>query len=203
MQGKFLVIEGLDGSGKTTQIQFILAWLKQQGLKVYLTDEPSKIGFKNLIKKQLVGLKRKIDDAFVDALLFTADRRIHLQLEILPALNNHDVVISDRYYHSTFAYQGTQGLDLSWLIELNRFARKPDLTIIFDVPAEIALERLRGGKRIRLDKYEKLEFLKRLRQNYLKLPKVLKEKIVVIDSSGTIEQTFDDVKKVIERELRI
>jgi dTMP kinase len=201
MKGKFLVIEGIDGCGKGTQIKFLARWLRAKGLKVCLTDEPS--GLKKLIKI-FVSEQTRLNDPVLDALLFTADRAFHINTEIVPALKRSDVVISDRYYHSTFAYQSTQGLDIKWLKEINRFALRPDLTIIFDVPADVAVSRiLKDGRRKSFDKFEKLAFLKKLRSSYLKLPKRLKEKIVIISANRQPQEIFADVKAVIQKQLKI
>jgi len=196
MPGKFIVMEGIDGSGKSSQVEFLINWLKQNNIKYYLTDEPSTKGLRDMIKK-LVSDKTKLDDASLDALLFTADRRFHILTEILPELENNEFVICDRYYHSTYTYQQTQGMDLNWLISINKYAIKPDLTLIFDVPAEVAVKRIEKSGRDVIDKFEKAEFLEKLRKNYLKLPEQLDEKIIIIDSNRTKEEIFEDVKKII------
>lgn len=195
----FLVFEGIDGCGKTTQIKLVKKWLKSRGLKVFLTDEPWKKGLRDLIKKKLIGRKSKWNYPVVDALLFAADRIIHINEEIIPALRKYDVVICDRYYHSSLAYQSAQGLDLRWIKEINKFALKPDLTIIFDVPAKVAIRRIMKTRNSR-DKYEVPKFLEKTRKQYLKLPKFLKnERIVVVDGTKKKEEVFEEVKKEISK----
>ena len=202
MRGKFLVIEGIDGCGKSTQVKMLTEWLGKNNIPFFLTKEPSEKGFRKIIK-ELVSDKTKIDDPALDALLFTADRKLHIDTEIKPALEEGKIVISDRYYHSTFAYQQTQGLELEWLREINRFALKPFLTIIFDVPAEISVERLsKDSTRKSFDKFEKSEFLSKLRENYLKLVQELKEeKIIIIDTNKAPELIFEELKGIMTREL--
>jgi len=204
MKGKFLVVEGLDGSGKSTQLKLIAKALRKNGYKVFVTDEPWKNGLRDLIKKKFVSKKSTIDDGIVDALLFTTDRRMHVTSEIIPQLNKNDVVVCDRYYHSTLAYQSTQGVDPKWLIEINKFAPKPDLTLLYDVSPSKSLKRIIKEKRSKVDKFEKLSFLKKLRKNYLKLPELLKkEKIVIINANKSINSVFEDTKRAIRKELKL
>lgn len=204
MKGKFLVVEGPDGSGKSTQLKLIVNVLRKNGYRVFVTDEPWKNGLRDLIKEKFVSKKSSIDDGIVDALLFTTDRRMHVLLEIIPQLKKNDVVVCDRYYHSTLAYQSTQGVNSKWLMEINKFALKPNLTLLYDVPPSISLRRIIKEKRTRVDKFEKLSFLKKLRKNYLKLPKMLKkERIIVINANKPIDAVFANTKKSIRKELKL
>jgi dTMP kinase len=196
MVGKFLVIEGCDGSGKTSQIKRLVEWLKEENIDFYLTDEPSEKGLRTLIKS-VVSSETKIDDGPLNALLFTGDRRFHILTEVQPEMDKGKLVISDRYYHSTFAYQSSEGMDLDWLININKFSIKPDLTIIFDVPAEVSMERIMTDQRKQFDKYEKLEWLSKIRQSYLKLSEKLDEKIIIIDATRSKDEVFEDVKKAV------
>ncbi len=201
MVGKLIVMEGLDGSGKSTQTKLLVEHLKKKGFQVHLTNEPSDKGLRKIIK-DTISTKSKIDDPILDALLYTSDRRFHLKSEILPLLEQNFIVISDRYYHSTFTYQQAQGLDLDWLIDINKFSLKPNLTIIIDSNPEKALERISKENRQNIAKFEKLEFLKKLRGNYLNLPEKLKdEKIIIIDGDRPREEVFGDIKKIVERHL--
>jgi dTMP kinase len=201
-KGLFLVIEGMDGSGKSTQSQLLFDYLKNKKYDVILTFEPTdeKIG-KMLTEFYL----KKVDMPIVDAFLFSADREEHLKTVVIPALNQGKIVISDRYYHSTFSYQATQGLDLSWLIDMNKFFMKPDLTIIVDSSPERCIERIEIDKKRKIEdrvKFEKIEFLKKLRNNYLKLPGTLKdEKIIVINGDRSREEVHQDIIKEVSRLL--
>src|SRR3990170_7023345 len=100
MKGKFIVFEGPDGSGKTTQSRLVANALRKRGYRVFVTSEPWKKGLRNLIKNRFLSKNAKLNDGVIDALLFTADRRIHILLEIIPMLKKYDIVLSDRYYHS-------------------------------------------------------------------------------------------------------
>ena len=126
--------------------------------------------------------------------MFVADRKHHLQHYILPNLERGIEVLSDRYKHSTLAYQQTQGIDLNYLLQLHQGLLIPDLTLIFDCPAETAFTR--RGKAGATDVFDKdLQFQENLRKNYLHLSQSLPgEKIVIIDGSRTIEETFAQVK---------
>ncbi len=204
MRGKFIVIEGSDGTGKSTQLKLLVRFLRKKKYKVFVTDEPWKGGLRNLIKEKFIAKNSKINDGIMDTLLFTTDRRFHVLAEIIPQLKKNDFVICNRYYHSTLAYQRVQGADIKWLMEINRFSLKPDLTLIYDVPPSVSLHRIMKDNRKKIDKFERFNFLKRLRLNYLKLPKLLrKERIIIIDANKPVEKVFEDTKKVIKKELKL
>lgn len=195
----FIVFEGIDGSGKTTQAQLTYKWLKKRGINVILTHEPtdSKYGKKiksiiydNVIKQRIPNLKKVL------LKLYTKDRIWHINNIILPMLKQ-GYVISDRYYYSTLAYQLD---DNEWKNYLKRFRRlKPDITFIVDTPARIALKRIRNRSKNKAI-FEKLEFLEKVRKKYLNL-KQLDENIVVLDGRKSIENIFKDVKKEISKML--
>jgi dTMP kinase len=201
-RGFFIVVEGMDGSGKSTQTQILFKHLKQELGDVIFTFNPTSGPIGKLLTEQY--LKHK-DLPTVDAFLFCADRAEHVKEVILPALENKMVVVCDRYYHSTLAYQQTQGLPLQWLIEMNSKFPKPDLTIFVDVPPEVCMERMEKdpAEKRKPDnrmKFEKLEFLKKLRVNYLQLPNALKnEKIVIIDGNRSMEEVHADIVKEVEK----
>jgi dTMP kinase len=201
-KGLFIVFEGIDGSGKTTQSKLLFDFLLKKRKKVIWTKEPTKGNIGSLLTNKYL---KDTDLPFVDALLFAADREEHLKTEVIPALNQGKIVISDRYYHSTLAYQQAQGLELKWLLQLNKNFIKPDLTVIIDVEPEIAMVRIKLDKKRKIEerkKFEKLEFLKKVRKNFLDLPKILKdEKIVVIDGNEEKEKVFKNVLKEIKKNL--
>lgn len=127
--------------------------------RAVLTHEPTEEIGSLLSRKYL----KEVDLPIVGAFLFCADREEHLKTVVIPALKEGKVVISDRYYHSTLAYQQAQGLDLNWLLELNKFFVKPDLTIIIYVEPEMAVERIEKDKKRKIEdrkKFEQIEFLK-------------------------------------------
>ncbi len=160
MRGKFIVLEGIDGSGTTTQSELLVSALRQDGIKASRTREPSDGPVGLLIRQVLTGkivLPRGANESVemdsrsgwsTMALLFAADRMDHVGREIEPALARGEWVISDRYVGSSLAYQsltapGEVVEALGWIANLNRFAAKPDLTVVLDVPADAAEARRR------------------------------------------------------------
>jgi len=167
-RGKFLVIEGLDGSGTTTQMDFLTASLRQRGLPVHATCEPSKGPIGALIRQALSGrlclnAKGQALSPGTLALLFAADRDDHLEAEIKPALANGHWVVSDRYLLSSLAYQSLS-LSTEWIMALNQHALLPDCTVFLKIEPKLAAERMRVRHQAEL--YEALEIQKKVAQNY-------------------------------------
>lgn len=180
----FIVVEGIDGCGKTTQAKLLADWLQATGRDVLLTAEPTRGRIGRFLREVLSG-KTAIDPRTL-ALLFTADRYEHLNSEIEPALRNNRIVVSERYYHSTICYQAAQGIPWKWLIDLNKFARKPDYTFLVDVPPRESVKR----KTLR-EIFEEEEFLEKVRDNYLKLDR----EVVRIDGRQKPEKVFGEIKR--------
>jgi dTMP kinase len=180
MKGAFICIEGLDGCGKTTQAKLLAKKLSASHGAVY-TAEPSRGKIGNYIRNSyLYGEKRL--SIVLEALLFAADRIEHLENEVIPALNEGRLVISDRYVYSSLAYQGAAGLSLEWIEKVNEHALKPDLAVFVDVDLETVMRRLKTRKSV----MEKAETLKKVRDVYLKF--VAKGELVRIDgNSGKAE----------------
>jgi dTMP kinase len=137
--GLFLVVEGIDGAGTTTQARRLCEALQGQKIECHLTREPSDGPIGRLLREILAG-EHQPNDATSLGLLFAADRADHLQREIEPALAEGKVVISDRYYHSSLAYQGSEE-DRGWIATLNQRARTPDCTFFLEVDPEVAAQR--------------------------------------------------------------
>ncbi|MBW1809612.1 MAG: dTMP kinase [Deltaproteobacteria bacterium] len=183
---KFIVIEGIDGAGTTTQSQLLVDWLVTRGRKCSLTAEPSRGPVGLLLRQILSGRTIVVNDDGghrpihndVIALLFAADRIDHLDSEVLPLLDKSINVVSDRYYHSSLTYQSLSG-DLSWIGTLNSRARTPDVTYLLDVPADQAATR-RHRVRSFDEIYEVLETQKKLEVAYRSLPELLKDEVIVI-----------------------
>ena len=178
--GMFIVLEGIDGAGKSTQAKLLAQWFEKRGYEVVLTKEPTDTPFGKLIRKLvLIGGKEGIIDGArisheAEALLFAADRAEHVHKLIKPSLEQGKVVISDRYFYSSLAYQWARGLDLEWLVDLNRFAVRPDLVILLDLPVRESMNRINGRKiKTEFDKIAELQ--RRVRENYLKLVKRFEE----------------------------
>jgi dTMP kinase len=161
-RGVFIVIEGLDGSGKTTQAN-ILAKKLSENYKVLCTAEPSEGKIGAFIREGCLYEEKRLPTE-AEALIFAADRIEHMQNEIQPALAEDKIVICDRYIYSSLAYQGSTGLSLDWIKTINARALEPDFSIFIDVPAERVLERLQRKKSV----METLETQQKVREIYLK-----------------------------------
>lgn len=196
----FIVLEGIDGSGKGEMKTRLVAYLRGKGYDVLDTAEPTSGQYGKKIREML---KSGVDPhehatEFLD--LFVKDRDEHLKLTVEPHLAKEGFVVSDRYYYSTIAYQHVQGLSFEVVIDKNKSFIKPDLMILLDLPVDVALSRVdvRGeGKEV----FEKKEFLEKLRQAYLDLREKLEDNIVVIDASVSKEDVFESIKKEVDKFL--
>jgi dTMP kinase len=150
-RGRFIVLEGLDGAGTTTQARWLVEQLAARGAVAHLTREPSDGPIGRLLREMLGGGHAPPGGAMIGqdtfGLLFAADRMDHLQREIEPVLAAGGVVVSDRYYHSSLAYQGT-GAERAWITTLNQRARRPDLTIFLRVAPDVAARRRHAAGRV-------------------------------------------------------
>ena len=196
----FITLEGPEGSGKTTQIELLAAWLGEQGYDVVLTREPGGTGIGTQIRGVLHDPANTAMAATAEILLYSADRAQHVAEFITPFLAEGKIVISDRYYDSTLAYQGYgRGLDLEALQAITAFATgglKPDLTLYLDIAPEKGLERRQtgGGEWNRLDA-EALEFHQRVREGYLELIEQEPERWVVVDADGSVEEVQEEIRE--------
>jgi dTMP kinase len=161
-KGAFIVIEGLDGSGKTTQAKLLAAKLKKSHNAVF-TAEPSRGKIGKFIRNSILYDETRSLPS-VEALLFAADRLEHVKNEVLPAMEQGHLVVSDRYLYSSLAYQGSAGLSLDWIETINQHALKPDLALFIDVAPETVLMRLKRKKSV----METLETQQKVREVYLK-----------------------------------
>lgn len=195
MRGKFITFEGADGSGKTTQIEMIKKYLENQGKEVLLTREPGGSDLGNKIRDILLHYDGEVD-SLAELLLYMADRAQHVKKVILPALLEGKTVLCDRYTDSSVSYQGyARGLDIERIMKLNNIATdglEPDLTIVFDVETQTAIQRV-GDIKDRLEQ-EGIEFHKKLRYGYLELAKKFPERIKVVDANLSIQEVFEQVK---------
>ncbi|MCW4000316.1 MAG: dTMP kinase [Candidatus Bathyarchaeota archaeon] len=178
-KGVFLVIEGLDGSGKTTQATLLAEKLIEK-YAVWLTAEPSRGKIGTFIRDCCLYEQTRLPTE-AEALLFAADRIEHMYSEIKPALDAGKLVICDRYVYSTLAYQGSAGLSLDWIKTTNARALQPDFSIFIDVPPQRVIERLQRKKSV----METLETQQKVREVYLKY--VEKGELIRID--GDREKT--------------
>lgn len=203
MSGSFIVIEGIDGAGTTTQTRLLCEWLEEQGENVLRTHEPLKedMHIGQIIKDHLL---QDDDDHSPEAiaLAFAADRLVHLEDIINPAVKDGKIVVSDRYYHSSMVYQPEHGADLDWVKEINKHARKPDLTVIVDVPAKESIRRQQdrdGGESSII--FENLDFQKNVREGYIELEEILDENLYIVDGKRSIEKVQEDVREIVRKEI--
>ena len=180
--GGFLVaIEGIDGSGKTTQAQLLAKFCEENRLAHVVSKEPTKGIYGRLIRDSALRGRMSVDEE-IEAL--DKDRREHVENLIAPALRDEKIVILDRYYFSTAAYQGAHGADADWILSENeKFAPQPDLLIVLDVPPEIGLERIRN-RGDEPNKFETMESLERARAIFRHIDRPYKS---LIDASAGIE----------------
>jgi dTMP kinase len=180
----FIVLEGIDGCGKSTHAKLLADWLKDGGRDVLLTSEPTDGKVGRLVREILSG-RAEVDPRTL-ALLFTADRVEHVR-EIREAQDAGKAVISDRYYYSTVAYQAAQGVDRKWLMELNRFAPAPDVVVLLDVEAAAGAARAKSG-----EIFERKEFLDKVRVEYRKF-----RTMKVVDSSRPQTDVQGDIRSLV------
>lgn len=190
----FIAVEGIDGCGKSTTVKEIARFLKSKGHDIMLTAEPTAMAtgvlIRQFLKEERISplLQHKL------ALMFAADRIEHLEKEVLPALSNGKTVITDRYLFSSVAYQSLS-LPYDWVLDLNRFARLPDLLVFIDASVDIALSRItsRGAEK---EIFEKREILENIKLNY---DKVLSEfsgrlKLVKLNGELPADKIYGDVE---------
>jgi dTMP kinase len=190
--GKLVVLEGIDGSGTTTQTARLAAVLRDRGLSVHATREPSTGPIGRLIR-EILAHQHGDPDALTMGLLFAADRADHVAREIGPELARCQVVISDRYDHSSLAYQG-EGAAFDWVRTLNSKVRRPDLTILLALPAEVAAARRAAAGRPD-ELYDAVETQRRVVQGYERVVATLgaSERIEVLDGTRSVEALAADV----------
>jgi dTMP kinase len=201
----FIALEGIDGSGKSTQVKLLKEKLEQAGLKVYTTAEPTESPIGKIIRN-IFTHKMGADHRTI-AGLFVADRMHHLLDEtegIIKMLNDGYAVISDRYYFSSYAYQGVH-VDLDWVIQANSLSAnllRPDLNVFIDISPEISIERLKKG-RTSIELYETLENLQNVRDKYFEVMELLKseENIFVTDGNRSPEAISNAIWEKISADI--
>ena len=200
----FITFEGPDGSGKTTQARMLADYLESQGYPVLCTREPGGTEISEQIRQVILSTHNKSMRNETEVLLFSAARAQIVAELIRPALAQDKLVICDRYYDSTYAYQGYGlGLDLKSLRAITQFATGglvPDRTFYVDVPVELGLQRRHRGETNRLD-LKNVEYHTRVRNGYLELVQAEPQRFTLIDGSGTVEQVQTQIRARMMTEL--
>ncbi|NDV19821.1 dTMP kinase [Pseudodesulfovibrio sp. JC047] len=205
----FITFEGIEGTGKSTQITKIKDYYESLGKTVFLTKEPggSRVGTE--LRKMLLHVDNKDITPITELFLYLADRAQHIEQVIRPALDAGDVVLCDRFADSTIVYQGYgRGLDTTILKQLNEVAVNglwPDLTVVLDIDPEIGLKRatlrnIEDGKAKEEGRFEAehLSFHNRIREGYLTWAALNHDRMEVVDASATPDEVFEKIKAVLE-----
>jgi len=203
--GKFITLEGPDGSGKSTIINLISDYMKQKGIEFTVTREPGGTLIGEEIRDIIIDNKNTNMGAETEALLFAAARGQHIHEKIIPALNDGKIVISDRFLLSSLAYQGVgRDLGIERVKMINDFGLRgiyPDLILFFHVDPEVTLERktdVMGGDRL---EQEGVEFHKKVYQGYMDLLKKYPKNVIIIDATKTVDEVFSQSIHEIEKLL--
>ena len=183
-RGKFIAIEGLDGSGTTTQTTLTVSYLDKLGFKAFATKEPTDNVIGGMIRGALSGVY-KLPSASLQ-LLFSADRGHHLNRVIEPIISKGNIVVSDRYCWSTVAF-GSVDLDRNWLLNLQRYFLVPDLTILLKVPVAECIRRI-SLSRYDLELFEEKEKLAKVWRTYIWLAKKFSNSVAIVDGTDSTEE---------------
>ncbi|MDD3985358.1 MAG: dTMP kinase [Methanobacterium sp.] len=186
----YICLEGIDGSGKSTQMEILMKWLDECGHEILRVFEPTDSQTGNLIRKMLQN-PNATNENFQKALtlLFAADRIILME-KIQEAEDKGKIILTDRCFYSSMVYQN----GIEWIKEINKFAKKPDIVFLMDIDPETAISRCEGK-----DRFEDLDFLKKISDKYLELAD--KENFIVINANNGINKVHDDIKRVIAHKL--
>lgn len=194
-EGILIVIEGIDGAGKTSVSKEVTQRLKDLGFKAVYTYEPYTQFIVDIVNEYWGEI-----DPVVQTLLMAADRYYHISKVILPYMKSGYVVISDRYYYSSLAYQGAQGVDLQWILDVNKFVVKPKLAVYLDVDPEVGLKRKESSTtRVRSIEAD-LKLIKRARNIYLDL--VSRGELILIDGRLELGRVVDEVMRYVLKSTR-
>ncbi|MDP2194521.1 MAG: dTMP kinase [Rhodocyclaceae bacterium] len=198
-KGKFITLEGVDGAGKSTHLGWLIEHLRARGHVVVQTREPGGTPLGEKLRELLLHEAMHLE---TEALLMFAARREHLEQVIKPAISRGDWVVCDRFTDASFAYQGGgRGLSVEKLGQLETWVQgdlQPDLTLLFDLPIDIAAQRMAGAER-QLDRFEqeKTDFHERVRAAYLARAAEMPGRVRIIDSRQTLEQIQKQLEQIL------
>ncbi|MBO1062924.1 MAG: dTMP kinase [Aphanizomenon flos-aquae CP01] len=206
MSGKLIVFEGVEGCGKTTQMQLCFQWLESLNISVLLTREPGGTELGKDLRALLLekSLSKPVGE-ITELLLYAADRAQHIEEELKPNLDTGKFILCDRYTDSTIAYQGYgRGLDMSLINNLNQIATgglKSDITIWLDVDVEVGLSRKRGQTKLDRIEQETMDFHRRVQQGYTELAVSNPSQIVRIDGNYSQDIVQKNIQEILQKRL--
>lgn len=206
MKARFITFEGVEGAGKSTQVETVAACLAQRDIPYVITREPGGTELSEAIRELLITPSEHPMSASTELLLVFAARAQHIEEVILPALNEEVWVLCDRFTDATYAYQGGgRDLPLASIATLEALVQQslqPDLTLLFDVPVELGLER--AAKRAALDRFEQqeVEFFERVRSVYLARQQQDPQRFRLIDGSQDLKEVTENVKQLFSHKLQ-
>ncbi len=195
-RGAFICLEGIDGSGKTTQARQLVRILRNCGYEAVYTTEPSEGIYGKMIRKHILRGNDRVPPV-IEAVLFAADRLNHVQREIKPFLNREKTIVCDRYLYSSIAYQGAANINIHWIEEINKYALRPDLAIYIDISPKTMIARLKNRRKTIM---ETLSIQKQVRKQYLKL--VEQKKLIKVDGSTSKKEVAETIQNIVLRFLR-
>lgn len=199
MKGKFITFEGIDGAGKSSHVEWLAEWLRGRGLVVHVTREPGGTELGEKLRTLLLNEPMHLE---TETLLMFAARREHLARLIEPALGRGEWVVCDRFSDATFAYQGGgRGLDRAKFLALEHWVHEhvqPNLTLLFDLPLDVARERIALASRV-LDRFEqeRADFHERVRQAYLERAHQNPSRIQVVDANNSLENIRRSLEQIV------
>jgi dTMP kinase len=209
-RGRFITLEGPEGSGKSTAARHLSEWLRGRGVSTVLTHEPGGTPLGEEVRRIVLHMRGMSDnlDPRADALLYAAGRAQHVARVIGPALGRGDWVVCARFADSSLAYQGAgYGNDMAEMRRLQEFATgglRPDLTLLIDVPVEVGLDRTRRrAEWNRFENTEKLAFFELVRDAYLAMAADEPNRFEIVDGSGSVENADAAIREAVERRLGV
>ncbi|WP_455646200.1 dTMP kinase [Methanosphaera sp.] len=193
----YIVLEGIDGAGKSTQTQLLKEWLISKNYETKIIVEPTNSEIGQLIRKQLIKEESTNDiNQQMLALLFAADR-LTLKQEILDSKESEKIILSDRSFYSSICYQNNESIDSKWVANINTHTPQPDLTIILDLNEHDAIKRCDKE-----EVFENITFLEKTRKNYLKLLET-EENIIKIDATPSTEEVQEEIREKLATILKL
>ena len=203
-KGMFITFEGIDGCGKSTQSKLLSEHLEKAGYEVIYTREPGGTRLAERLRDILLDPGNKIS-ALSELFLYEASRAEHVSRIILPAIRSKKIVVCDRFFDATVAYQGYgRGLDLKMIDALNHFASSgitPDLTILLDIPASEGLKRAKALKKSDRMEKEAISFYEKVRKGYIAIAGKFPKRVKIVRNADAVEKTQSVIRGIVGREI--